>query len=209
MATASNSITVTIGRDDKSVAFSDALALHETRALSFVFSNGDTWPAGTYTIALSYQKRAQATASCGWSGGALTANINLSTTTLSDLFDILDEPPHVTLDVTLWDEQSGTVWGRGRADVLNTNWTTATASPQPDPPSDFYDGSTAIDSGADSVTVDLTSYGLTVAPRVICTVKGGTNIAATVSAVSATSFTATLSAQTDSESYVLNWVVFP
>lgn len=210
MATASSSITVTVGRDSKSVTFSDALSLYESRALSFVLDTGDTWPSGTYTVAFTYAGRAQATASCSWSGGALTSTIDMATTTLADLFDILADPKHVTLDVTLWDDQSSVTWGRGRVDVLNTEWTTETASPQPAPASDFYSGSTAITSGADSVVVDISSYSLTASPRVVCTVNGGaSNLFATITSKSATSFTATLSAQADSSSYVLNWVIFP
>ncbi len=210
MTTASNTITITVGLASKQIAIPGPFALYESRAVNIVLDNGQTWPSGEYTLALTYDGRAQASAACSWSSGALTATISTGTLTLADLFDILGNPRHVTLDVTLRDEQSLTTWGRGRVDVLNTDYTDATASPQPTPPSDYYEGSTAISSGADTVTVNLSAYALTVAPRVICTVNGGAlNIFATVTSKSATAFTATLSAQADSSSYVLNWVVFP
>lgn len=209
--TASAAITITVDKDTKQITVSDVLSQYEQRSVSLVLSNADTWPAGDYTLALTYKGRAQAEATLSWSGGAVTGTLNLNTDELDELFDVLRNPASIAMDVSIWDDVANTMWGKGRVDVYRAQWGTSTTSPIPDT-DNYYDGVTAISSGASSVTVDISTYGLTAAPRVVATVQGpagALNIFATVTAVTASQFVASLSAETDSSSYVLNWVIFP
>lgn len=209
--TASASLTITVDKDAKEITASDRLSQFEQRTVSVVLSNADTWPAGDYTLALTHKGRAQAVCALSWSGGSISGTLNLNTEEIEELFDVLRKPSRITFDLSLWDDTAKTMWGRGRVDVYRAEWTESTASPIPETES-YYDGVSAISSGASSVTVDISSYGLTAAPKVVATVQGPSgalNIFATVTAVTATQFVASLSANTDSSDYVLNWVVFP
>ena len=210
MANASAGWTLTVNTDTKAITLSDRLALYESRKVTVSTASGDTWPAGDYTLALTYAGRNMGSVVLTYNSGALSGTLNLNTTELAAVFAILARK-RIALDLTLWDDSNHIAWGRGKVDVYYTEFTEATPSATVEV-ADYYTGSTSITNGADSVTVNLSSLSLTSTPaQIVCTVKapsGGYNLFATVTASSSTAFTATLSAATEQENYVLNWVIY-
>lgn len=213
MATASPAVTITVGKDDKSVELSDRLSLYESPAITFALDNGDIWPSGDYTCALTYYGRIMASAACTNNAGVLTCTLVLATTELESVFAIIRDPRRISFDLTLWDQTAKREWARGRVDVWRTEWTEETASATVIN-EDYHVGVTAITSGQSSVSVDISSLGLTGAPsQVLVTVQGPSgalNIFGTISGTpTASAFTVSLSAAPDQSGYVVNWVVYP
>lgn len=213
MSDATPGLTITVGKDSKAVTLTDRLSLYEVPTITFALSDGSTWPAGSYTAALTYFGRTMTSVVCTNTAGVLTAALNLATTEIEAVFNEINEPQRLTFDMTLWDNTAHKEWARGKVDVWRANWSTTSATANV-VPEEFYSGSTNITSGQSSVTVDLTSLGLAAAPsQILVTVKGPAsafNIFGTVTGTpTATQFVASLSAAPDQAGYILHWVVYP
>ena len=212
MPAADATVTLTINENTKAFSLSDHVSLYEQLVLNIVTASGNTWPAGSYTIALTYYGRTMALAACTYDNGALSCTLNLATEELEDLFALLRNPKRQQLDLTLWDNTAKKKWATGKADVWFCEYTTASATPVP-VISNYYSGSTAISSGASSVTVNLSAYSLTAAPsQAFPSVKvpsGQDDVFVVGWTATSTALTVQLSAPVDSSAYVLNWLIFP
>lgn len=212
MPTADATINLTIDEDSKAFTLSDRIALYEQRTMNLVTASGNTWPAGSYTVALTYYGQTMALSACTYNSGALSCALNLSTTELERLFSFLRNVKRIQLDLTIWDNTNKTKWATGKIDVFFTEYSTASATPTPTP-STYYNGSTSITNGASSVIVDISAYSLTAAPsQVFPSVKvasGEDNIFVVAHTSTATAITVQLSSPVASGNYVLNWLFFP
>lgn len=213
MPATSSAVTLTVNTDTKIASWSANISLYETRAVTIVASDGDTWPSGTYTLALTYYGRTVALSACSWVAGALTCSLNLNTTELVNIFAALSVG-RVTLDLSLWDAGNSMLWARCKTQVYKAEYSTATAAPTP-VIAEYYHDTESLDADVGNATasVDLTSLSLTQAPVQVlvsvATPAGGDNIFATVAAVTATSITVNLSARVPATGYSLHWLIFP
>lgn len=212
MPAADATLTLTVDENSKAFSLSDRIALYEERTCNIVTASGNTWPAGSYTVALTYYGQTMALAACSYSSGALSAALSLATTELEKLFSFLRNPKRLQLDLTIWDNTNKTKWATGKVDVWFTEYTTASATPTP-VPNTYYNGTTAITNGASEVTVDISSYSLSAAPaQVFPSVKvpsGSDNIFVVGWTATSSAITVQLSSAAPSGSYVLNWLFFP
>lgn len=212
MPEATANVTLTINKDTKAFSLSDKIALYEQITVNIAASNGDTWPAGSYMLAVTYYGRTMALAACTYDAGELSCALNLATEEMEDIFSLLRNPKRVQLDLTLWDNTSKKKWATGKVDVWFTEYTTASAAPVP-VPNTYYNGSTAITNGSNSVTVSLGAYSLSAAPsQVFLSVRGASgedNVTVLDYTGTASALTVRLSAPVQSSNYVLNWLFFP
>lgn len=212
MADATTAVTLTINEDSKAFSLSDRLALYEQITINIVTASGNTWPAGSYTLALTYYGRTMALAACDYSAGALSCAISLATEELEDLFALLRNPKRQQLDLTLWDNSGKKKWATGKVDVWFTEYTTNNVEPVP-VTSQFYNGSTSVSSGSSSVSIDISAYSLTAAPsQIFLSVRvptGQDNLFVVSYSATSTAITVNLNGPTPASGYVVNWLFFP
>lgn len=213
MPTASPGLTLTVNVDNKQFALSDRIAEGESRTVSIVTSSGDDWPAGSYTLALTYHGTTVALAGCTYNSGALTAALNLATTEIADLFDELQpDQMRQSVDLTLRDASNNILWAIGKCDVWRATYSAGSTSPVVIP-SAYHAGSANVTPGASSVTIDISSLSLTAAPaQVLLSVyvpSGEPNVWATGHSETATAITVELSSAPASSGYVIHWLLFP
>ena len=212
MTAADAQVTLTINENTKAFSLSDKIALYEQLVINIVTASGNTWPAGSYTLAVTYYGRTMALSACDYDDGALTCSITFATEELEALFSLLRNPKRVQLDLTLWDNSAKKKWATGKVDVWFTEYSTASATPVP-VTSTYYNGSTSIAAGATSATVDISTYSLTAAPsQIFVSVKvpsGQDNIFVVSHNATSTAITVQLNGPTSASGCVLNWLFFP
>lgn len=211
MTALDDEITITVEPANKRCIVSGRMAEYENVPVSIGLSGGEDWPAGAYTLALTFFGRPVATAGLSRSTTKLSGNLNLATTEIEDIFDSLPSLERVFLEMTLWDATNRRALGKAKVGIMRTNWIDGMTAPTPNP-SAFYTGTEDIEENADTLEVDISGLGLTAAPaQVFASVEcpaGGFNVAATLASKSAAEITFSLTAEVG-ENYKLHWMVIP
>jgi len=206
MTELSTTITGTIALADKEIALASRIALYEQRTLTLTASDG-TFPTGTYRLQVNFGARVVATAALTAATSTLTGTLNLSTTQMEALFDVLPVN-RLACKMLVYDSAGKVLWGRSSVDVWRNEYTTESATPVP-ARCTFFQGIADITEGASSVTIDLSGEsvdaGASIAGVVLVPV-GSVNIFIVGTRLSTTAAVFTLSSAVGA-GYKLSWMV--
>jgi hypothetical protein len=208
MTTISTTITGTMDLDDKSIALASRLGLYEVRTITLTDSDGNTFPAGTYRLAIAFGGRTVALAALTASTSTLSGSLSLSTTQLEALFAVLPNN-RIPMTMVVWDATGKVMYGRERVDIWRNEYDAEDPTPVAVQNS-VIQGTAAITAGARTVTVDVTGHGVLANASLAASVlvpAGQDNIYVVASTRSATTLTFTLSSTTPATGYTLTWMV--
>jgi hypothetical protein len=169
-------VTGTVGITDKTLTLTQRVALYEQRTIT-LDGTGGNFPAGTYKLQLTFGPRTVALAALSVSSGDLTGTLNLSTSQLEAVFDVLPVN-RLRCMAVVWDAGGKVLWGRSLVDVYRNEYTDESPTPVT-VRNQVLQGVVDITAGATSKTIDLSAYSVSATASVAGTVlipSGGDNI---------------------------------
>ena len=207
MTDVSTTITGTVDLEKQSLTLTNRVALYEVRTIELSASGGN-FPAGTYKAEIVYGGRTIALSALSVSAGKLTGTLNLNTTQLAALFQVL--PVHRVRPVmVVWDDGGKVLWARSSVDVWRNEWSDGDSDPVTVHDS-IVRGSADIASGERDVVVVFGAGTVLASASIAASVivpAGAPNLFVVATQFSTSGATFTLNATPDRAGYKLTWMV--